>query len=251
MRTCFFCQSSKLTREHIWPDWIVELFPHGHKWRGGIDDTTGRRIRMTPTSLTHKAKCACGKCNHGWMSDIEGITIPILKPLILSGGEPRIFPSRHQRILAQWMTLRSMVFESQVSERQHYYTQQEREAFAKDRSLEYLSNIHVWLAPFPGAHLGAAFFMQTHSAPAKNSGLQVITCHVGQIAIQFVAWKRFGASVSEFIDKLAATEWPQSTVQIWPCPAGELLWPPYLSLSPAGFQSLANRFALDVKFRVR
>jgi len=143
-----------------------------------------------------------------------------------------------------------MVFESQDPQRQPYYSQLERQSFAKDRSLESLSNIHIWLAPFPDAPVGAAFLMKRYSTPAQDSGLQIITCQVGQIAIQFLAWKRLRTFVNPTnldaapIDfgKLATSEWPKVTVQIWPRPAWMRLWPPYRYLSAKGFESLTKRF---------
>jgi hypothetical protein len=91
--------------------------------------------------------------------------------------------------------------------------------------------------------------------PAKDAGRQLVTCQIGQIAIQLVAWKRFETitnppdeSPIQF-DKLAATEWPQAVIQIWPHPAGSVQWPPDLYLSPLGFKNLSNRFAFDQRFR--
>ncbi len=172
LRTCLFCQSGKLTREHIWPDWIVKLFPSGPRWRGGIDDSTGRRIRMTSTSLTHKAKCVCSTCNSGWMSDIEIASTRVLKPLIEGSRKRRVLTRKEQRRLAQWMTLRSMVLETQYPERNRYYTQSEREAFARNRSLDAVSNLHIWLADFPDAPAGAAVNMEPIANLAKDAGRQ-------------------------------------------------------------------------------
>jgi hypothetical protein len=234
---------------------VVNLFPRGLRWRGGIDDSTGRRIRMTRASLTHKAKCVCSACNGGWMSGIETASKRVLKPLIEGSRKRRVLTRKEQRILARWMTLRSMVFETQYPERNRYYTQPEREAFARTRSLDSVANVHVWLADFPGAPVGAAVNMEPIANPAKDAGRQLVTCHVGQIVIQLVAWKRFETMTTPpdkspiQFDKLAATEWPQCAIQIWPRPARRLRWPPDLYLSPVGFKNLSNRFAFDKIFQ--
>jgi hypothetical protein len=189
------------------------------------------------------------------MSDIEIASTRVLKPLIEGSRKRRVLTPKEQRRLGQWMTLRSMVFETQYPEQNRYYTQSEREAFARNRSLDAVSNLHVWLADFPGAPVGAAFYMEPVIKPANDSGRQLATCHVGRVALQLVAWKRFETMTTPpdkspiQFDKLAATEWPQCAIQIWPSRARRLRWPPDLYLSPVGFKNLSNRFAFDKIFQ--
>jgi hypothetical protein len=80
-RQCLFCDSHNLTREHIWPDWLVELFPKGNYSATQAHSEFGTLTRHAK-DITHKARFVCGDCNRGWMSEIEGIASEFLKPVI-------------------------------------------------------------------------------------------------------------------------------------------------------------------------
>jgi hypothetical protein len=250
MRTCLFCGSPGVTREHIWPEWIGRVFPPIPRWQGGVVNTKNRDIRFEfADTLKHTARCACGTCNHGWMNDLEKCTKPILETLILPVRFlPRtMLPKRKQKVLAQWIALRTMVWDSQNAEADRYYSPQERERFAQTRSLKSLSHVHVWLATCPNADFGAEAFVRIHSQPAKLSGLQAFTCRIGDIALQFVAWKRLGPA--PFNLPALNRAWSGAAPQIWPNPVN-LPWPPDFHLDRRGLESFVNRVVIGPKFRL-
>lgn len=71
MKQCAFCpaQSVKLSAEHVWGDWMSELFGNrgiAQEHRFGERLTQWESLRMDLT-----ANVVCKKCNETWMSDIE------------------------------------------------------------------------------------------------------------------------------------------------------------------------------------
>src|SRR5437867_932627 len=92
-RVCIFCGGRPVTREHVWPDQLSELFPgmtagaihslwaanrpeERREWKGNIFD---QRVRVT-----------CHECNHGWLNQLENAAMPWLRPMIL--GSPLLVP---------------------------------------------------------------------------------------------------------------------------------------------------------------
>jgi len=81
MRTCIFCGSTPLTREHIFPKWIVEMFPAG-EYSHGMGGTDTATQQWNKRNMDSTVRCVCGSCNGGWMSAIEVEAKQVLKHLI-------------------------------------------------------------------------------------------------------------------------------------------------------------------------
>src|SRR5262245_30639280 len=151
-RQCLFCDETSLTLEHIWPDWIVQIYPEARYMAGrahGKSDIDPSTIREWPQNLPEQtAKCVCEDCNGIWMSDLETHVKPILLPLIVDSRRRRRLTDEDQTALTIWATLRSMVFEHQIPIDKRFYTQAERVQFRD--TLEPPANTHAWFASFPG-----------------------------------------------------------------------------------------------------
>jgi hypothetical protein len=148
MRTCLFCTSTRLTLEHVWPDWIS-------KYLFG-EPKTGRFIAMrfdgtnrTPvgtfraSELDQKARLVCATCNNGWMSEVESYAKPVLQPLLR--GHSVTLGEHDQAGLLAWIILRAMILErSSVSPSAvPFYTDEERHTFA-DIEFEGSLEPHRW-----------------------------------------------------------------------------------------------------------
>lgn len=101
-RTCIFCRTGVVTREHVWPEWLAKEISARtkdlvyHAFRGNEDV-----VRDTPV-LDGVVKRVCKSCNEGWMSDLETESKPILLPLVF-GDKPNVQLSPNdQRVLATW-----------------------------------------------------------------------------------------------------------------------------------------------------
>src|SRR5437764_7347370 len=86
---CAFCPATaKITGEHIWSNWMNQLFPGmtGVTFRNIERDGTVLKVWPAP-KLNMKTRVVCGPCNNGWMSDIErDFAKPAMADLIL--GNP-------------------------------------------------------------------------------------------------------------------------------------------------------------------
>lgn len=80
-QTCVFCGSNKkLTREHVLPDWLCDLYP---KETMITNQFIGKSQKEWPSKIfQHKAKVVCADCNNGWMASLEGEVKPLLTSLI-------------------------------------------------------------------------------------------------------------------------------------------------------------------------
>jgi hypothetical protein len=123
---CIFCERQppdvKISREHIFADWLREIFPrdaattHTH---GIIDWPVTGPVEVPPTvtigggqghSGTKKVKVVCATCNETWLSTkVEDAAKPILIPLIAGRACGLSVPM--QRMLATWAAKTAMTAE--------------------------------------------------------------------------------------------------------------------------------------------
>jgi len=125
---CIFCgnpDASKLTWEHLWPRWSHRQIARSmRKWNAvrGIERIEVDSVAVSGVKTLKKGgdihdmqiRCVCGgdaktTCNNGWMRNLEEQARPFLKPL-MEGEECRI-STEEQRVIAAWISLKSMVAE--------------------------------------------------------------------------------------------------------------------------------------------
>jgi len=114
---CIFCGGSELTGEHIYSGWTHQLMAsrQNAKARASIAAThyihgdESNIVKLPGNIRDWQVKCVCGKCNNGWMREIENQARPILTDLIKSNDI--IIYSKEQRIICAWAALKLMVAE--------------------------------------------------------------------------------------------------------------------------------------------
>src|SRR5262249_18288537 len=100
LRPCAFClNEAKLTGEHVWSDWICELFPDVRvtfrRWHAGTQTAEWDTVGMD-----HTLRVVCKSCNERWMSDLESKhASPAMKSLILSESLAKL-STAHLRSIA-------------------------------------------------------------------------------------------------------------------------------------------------------
>ena len=115
-----FCGGFKMSREHLFPNWLKKRFPRDDKtthttasfeWPENIitKEPMERRQHGRGHVGSLKVKVVCETCNSGWMSALEEPTKPVLTPLIT--GERSDLPTKVQLTLATWATKTSMTAE--------------------------------------------------------------------------------------------------------------------------------------------
>src|SRR5713226_8688439 len=119
-RRCLFCDNPANSREHVWPDWILERLKSDRRqaMAGHIGDQS---LYWTGVKPELKNKCVCSGCNHGWMSTLETANIPVLGPLMHDLVRP--IDTAEQASAARWAVKTAMVMESSTRRhRQIFYT---------------------------------------------------------------------------------------------------------------------------------
>jgi len=216
MPACLFCKSSKLTKEHIWPVWIRDLFPTQ-------DYDAARRSRFTGVDKTWKqstidrtCRCVCGPCNNGWMSEIETRVRPALTPLLL-GRVPELGKG-NQRRLAVWACLRFYILESSTdSNFVPYSSPAERLMFRTNHQRIPTGNTIVWLGMLPD-DLAESAYNRIQTRIERKDAVAIYTCFIGRAAFQVLQWK--GSLPTIHGSPINSTKllhgWHGRLIEIWP-----------------------------------
>lgn len=135
MRVCIFCGSEGLTREHIYPEWIFNFIGGVEKEHFTPNKTSmavsrtddnddyylaveqqNRKIPYTDFAV----KCVCGKCNNGWMSQLENDMIPLFRKFRYNELDIEDLNVDEAFILARWAIVRIIIV-SQVHADQLFF----------------------------------------------------------------------------------------------------------------------------------
>src|SRR5262249_20846943 len=119
---CIFCgRRGQLSKEHVFPDWLSQLFPkspsdtHQHgtvTWKTAPDGKPFRTPvirRRQGQAGSKKVRTVCETCNNGWLSVLENTTKPLLSEIVR--GRARLLDNSDQLILATWIAKTAMVAE--------------------------------------------------------------------------------------------------------------------------------------------
>lgn len=245
MPQCLFCDATKLTQEHLWPDWVVARFRHlvepAHgKFTSTIARADGRVIFRPAPDIEQTARVICKPCNEGWMSCVEAEAKPILDAL-LDGRKRGVFSREERMKLAIWITLRAMVFEGMERRGNYFFSQSARETFAGPRGFRPPKGASTWCATYGTTRdraTRATFYVRRREVPDVE-GQYCVTGILGRLAFQFYAWK--GLPRRMYWSKLARNGWDRRTAILWP-ERGPVHWPPAEAIYRHSFQSLIERF---------
>jgi hypothetical protein len=113
---CIFSGEFGVTKEHLFADWLRELFPR----TASDTHTFGRRDWAIQTAFdqrvhqghsgSRKVRKVCARCNNGWISVIDDAARRAITPLIQ--GTPTLVTQAMQRAIAAWFAKISMVGDS-------------------------------------------------------------------------------------------------------------------------------------------
>lgn len=246
MRQCLFCSETKLTREHIWPNWLVEAFKRLHPNQPGYSVRQwrrGERIGSFSADLEHKARVVCKTCNGGWMSALEAAAKPELSPFVHVSELKMQLSVEAQVILTAWTTLRAMVFESLLPVDQRFFTQSDREQFKAmiqdPDPFELPTKEYVWLVMLGGAEKNARLNVTTRPRDNEHQTIDIHLANIsiGQAYLQLLAWRH--GVIEEYLPRAPHHE---VATQIWPSPTVDLLWPPNYHLDVENWVDFAERF---------
>jgi hypothetical protein len=242
MPRCIFCPETHLTREHIWPDWLVrkvhdEFRDDPGRYRVFDFDGSQHRPERTTTTIERTARVVCATCNNEWMGAIEGESIAVLTPLIDNPMRPRPITVEDQCVIATWVTLRAIVVDAATPrEKPRYFTETERSDFSQ--TLCPPTTAYIWLAPY----YGASSFTRMHMGRAigPSGGLYYMTFVMKHIAIQFVTWHGDITTGLNF-EHPGIEGFRNVSTLVWPSPGSDIRWQPSEYLGDNGLEAFCDR----------
>ena len=258
---CIFCGREppfvKISKEHVFGDWLRELFPRDAKTThtlGTIDlPYFGSALRAPITRSvvgqghagSKKVKVVCEECNSTWLSNlVEDAAKPVLKQLI--AGYPGALTEEKQKTVALWAAKTIMTAEH--INRAHAVVTQEDRTWLKT-TLTPPAGWFIRIAPFDGARwANLGIYQNAAKLDAKKTGTNTVEPHylgLTFIGVGHLFVLAFYSSWSRLQSILAGMSVPHVAL-IWP-PSGRAVgWPfsPYVLARIRGFVVGKSCFAI-------
>jgi hypothetical protein len=238
---CAFCSNKPDSKEHAWPEWIINrLYTGTQRIIGSIE---GNKAQVDATQKALKVPCVCEPCNSGWMHQLEDTVIPLMTPM-LDGADTKLnIP--HQWIMARWAIKTAMIFEYATHERSLFYTDEERSAFKPPLSASPTFSF-AWLGHYtPGAEgfTIATFGMDGYAANAAGPSIAPYqtTLVFGHLLIQVVTVRPNESETRTAVIHPQPGPWHLNSVRIWP-PQKAIAWPPVIAVDDTNFWGFHRRW---------
>lgn len=123
---CMFCSNTELTKEHVWPLWLLEFSKAFGKFASTDTRDATRKVRRSIRTPEVTVNCVCEQCNNGWMSGLEGgVASRLIKAM--SMGVPTEMSKSEGKTLATWATKTAMVAENMAHESIRFFLPQHME----------------------------------------------------------------------------------------------------------------------------
>jgi hypothetical protein len=253
MKQCAFCPNTKLTGEHVWSSWIVELLEpvtKGFKFRYR-DTDTGVVRHWHSSTMDQLTNQVCGPCSNGWMSDIESATKETFSGVIRDGAQLSMLP-RGSVALAEFAFKCAVIANYMSPYGAPFFSTHIRHTFKESRRIP--DGVEMWIAAFQGAHRYSgrfvAYYATSHD-PMGKFDLQffIFTFVVGHLAFQLAApkWEKLHRAGPKFPKILPDAIWDTATFQFWPIDGFPVSWPPRHYLDDEGLDAFTNRFSQSVR----
>jgi hypothetical protein len=248
LRTCIFCGTTPLSREHIWPEWLMRLLPTPD----GVE-TTAQRGFDQPIQFWRSrrpeqtARFVCAACNNGWMSQLENAMKQVVTSILSRPSS--IIDASAQGTIALWAVKTAMVYEALRPNREWFYRADERHSFRLDRQIP--DRTYVWIAPLvatPGFYSTATDMWETHAKTAEETQGYVTTMAFGSLAIQILTIRIGSNRPADLVLSVPCTNgpWNDSTIPVHPRRRDSEPWPTRVRLQGEGGVSFfAERWKTD------
>lgn len=253
-QSCIFCgDPGKLTREHIWADWLKSYIPKEKvNYEAGTitvnkpgvpDKVVGKKVGGDPHS--RRVQCVCARCNSGWMSSLQERAKPIVIPLLQ--GAPCKISARQQKTLAAWIAMAVMC--SEFGDLERIGIPQE------DRTILYRHHVppsaswRIWIGNYERdkwrGHWDHRVLCITQKKleegafeDAKFFNTQSTTYMVGKLFIHAIS-STVQKSVRSFHFKPSVDD---ILYKLWPVRGADIAWPPTRKLSDTEVAKISAGF---------
>lgn len=237
-RSCVWCQRDvPLTLEHVFPGWLLKEMPDQHLIRGVAHTQRREGVELrkwTAARMDSKVRRVCGRCNNGWMSQLEKTARLVLSPL-LAGRTKKLSPVE-QEIVTVWALKTALMAEfldpiSRAATPEHFE--------GLYNGLKPTPNAHVWLAHYLGPkdidynHRVLHFPESEHgSVPGRNGYLSAFVFNKLVLYVMDVAITP-GAVTRTTLDDAGE----ENALPIHPLKYAVLRWPPDFAVTDEGVKN--------------
>jgi hypothetical protein len=225
-KECTFCPSTATqTGEHLWSDWINGILPKSTYTFKRVETRTQKESTWSGEELNLKARVVCGKCNHGWMSDIEkNEGKPALSPLIRDTS-PKVLPIRILISIGIFLFKTAVIADHASTGNSPFFTIEERYRFRKTLCIP--PGLSMWIGALEDSFRGT--FKALHVVPVaateNDFGLYVFTYVVGHLVLQLVGAKWATHNPRVILPPKHRDSDSDYVIWFWPI-AGSIRWPP-------------------------
>ena len=185
--------------------------------------------------------CVCGRCNSGWMNDLDQRAQQIIEPMVV--GQSTVLRSlREKHILAAWIVKLAFMFDYKQDKstiplplaRQYH-----AERLPPARSL-------IWLAAspptVPGHAAGAFWTLGTRRDNEQTDELFFLTARVDHLVTQIVIPLLPGGQI-----RAVRHRFERHIRGLWPMTYEAIAWPPDGILSPADYVEFCDSLSRDLR----
>jgi hypothetical protein len=249
-KLCIFCGEPGVTKEHVWPAWLLPYLPRDAVNHASLTEThhrthVEREVHVhAGAPYSGRLRIVCRNCNNEWMSVLQNEAKPILLPLVL--GEAHTLYRKHQKILAAWMAMFAMVAE--------FRSKTERRIAISPVQRRYLMDLRrppahwkIWIGYFEREQLKGVYFhnvLPIHkrlgNEPTTANGYPLPNTQTTSIVVGKLYAHMISAAGPGIVNRQRITTAP--VVQLWPIAKSPLKWPRRPSLTDAEVEQLSMAF---------
>jgi hypothetical protein len=173
-KECAFCPATaKLSGEHLWSDWMNDLFP-GKKRFTSKNEKGEIIVDRISDNLDWKAKVVCEPCNNTWMSEIESKHAkPAMKDLIAGDLDIPVSQAR-ARSIALFAFKTAVIFDHMKRDREPFFLRSVRHRFREHLAIP--PQVRMWMARFVPMGKGEAHACYHEGEISLTNRLKLYVC---------------------------------------------------------------------------
>lgn len=241
---CGFCpELADITGEHLWPDWFGRKLGR-RKYDFSRMRQDGILDHWPKWALNEKANVVCGKCNSGWMSDLENKTKAATNGMALYCSAV-VLTARDIALIAANAFKAAVVADLMHDNRPPFFPLLQRRKFAATLTIP--AGVQMWLASMARQRgLFKSYYFATKPGTSSGFEFNVFTYGLGHLMIQVVSsrWKKKAHRRHAFPPRLTQNPaWDSVSIPFWPSDDTQVSWPPSHHLGDKIIAEFVNRWA--------
>jgi hypothetical protein len=237
---CLLCGGKPLTKEHIWPRWLQDVFERedlAHT-RGGDGPRVVPKEWHAPP-FTAERLLLCDVCNNRRLGSLEGIVRPILTPMILA--LPQELSPETQGLLSRWAFKTLLMLHAAEFVPPEPIPRRHMDPLGQDKPLpdslcvwigkQDLTDAGYWIKPLLASRGG----VQRAAIP---NGYWA-TLSVGAVVVQILGLSH---QVPDYVQEAVPVTAELGMRRIWPTQSGTITWPSAYAVTFEATKRLTEAF---------